>query len=374
MRPAGEKPRSARLLEGGLEFSRPVYECPRCRRSHAPLDAELGLGAHEQLGRLVRKKAAYAAAHGSFAGASRDLKHQAEIDVSPAEIARVAEQAGAALAERQDERDERWREPVSGDHVVAEPEIACERLVFESDATAVLTVEGEENKMVYVATAFDASARGEKTPGGRPFIAERRFAACAGDFEDFGPEMRALAHRMGARGAKKIAFLADGAPCLWKWAEENLPGAVMIQDPWHVFDRQSKLLDDLGETGDAKRARLDGWKETILAGRVGEVIEQLRGMKKGRRKDKKRKRIEEEIGYLEKGRPRMDYPRYREDGWPIGSGAIEATCKHLVKERFNLTGARWKRGRLKYVLALRLSIFNEEWESDWTSAALRSAA
>ena len=80
------------------------------------------------------------------------------------------------------------------------------------------------------------------------------------------------------------------------------------------------------------------------------------------------------MNYLENNRPRMDYARYKADGWPIGSGAIEGAFKDLVKRRFGLTGARWKRGRLMYVLALRLSIFNEEWDNDWLSGPLRPAA
>jgi len=185
--------------------------------------------------------------------------------------------------------------------------------VIEADATAVLTVKGEENKMVYVATAFDASARGEKQ-GGRPFLAERRYTASAENFEDFAPRILALAHRMGARKARQIAFLGDGASCLWNWAEQNLPPAtVMIQDPWHVFDRLSKLLDELGKKGEAKTARLGRWKGLILAGEAVEVIEELRQMRKGRR-GAKRKRIEEEIHYLENGRHRMEYARYRAEG------------------------------------------------------------
>ena len=68
----------------------------------------------------------------------------------------------------------------------------------------------------------------------------------------------------------------------------------------------------------------------------------------------------------------MDYPRFRAEGWMIGSGAVEGTCKHLVKERYNVTGARWKRSNIPYVLALRLSIFNGEWAGDWEQ--LREAA
>ena len=50
----------------------------------------------------------------------------------------------------------------------------------------------------------------------------------------------------------------------------------------------------------------------------------------------------------------------------IGSGAAEGCCKHLVKQRFGISGARWKRGRIAPVLALRLSIFNDQWDQDWS--------
>jgi len=337
------------------------------------LDLELGLGGHEALSHLVQKKVAYAAAQTSFGQAALDLVHQTGIEVSPAEVARIAKQAGTVLEACQREREEGWNEPISGDQRVVAPERRCERLVIEADATSALTVKGEEHKMIYVGTAFDASQRGVKDSSGRPYLAERRYGASAEDFEDFGARLRALAHRMGARGAREVAFLGDGAPCLWKWAEENLPGAVLIQDAWHVFDRLSTLLHDLaGRGSEAVRERLDKWKEKILESRVQEVLDELRERRRRCRR-KARRRLDEEIRYLETSRSRMDYARYRAAGWPIGSGAIEGGCKHLVKERFDRTGARWKRARLKYVLALRLSLFNDEWETDWATA-LRPAA
>jgi hypothetical protein len=373
LRPAGEKPRRARLVEGEVEFVRAVFECPRCRHSVAPLDLELGLGGHETLSHQVQKKVAYAAAQTSFGQASLDLAHQVGIEVSPAEVARIAKQVGAALEACQREREVGWNEPISGDHRVAPPERRCERLVIEADATSALTVKGEEHKMIYVGTAFEASQRGVKDASGRPYVAERRYGASAEDFEDFGARLRALAHRMGVRGAREVAFLGDGALCQWKWAEENLPGAALIQDLWHVLDRLSTLLHDLGgRRSEELCEQLERWKEKLLASRVQEVLDELRTWHRRSRR-KARRRLAEEIRYLETSRPRMDYARYRAAGWPIGSGAIEGGCKHLVKERFGRTGARWKRARLRYVLALRLSLFNDEWETDWATA-LRPAA
>jgi len=87
-----------------------------------------------------------------------------------------------------------------------------------------------------------------------------------------------------------------------------------------------------------------------------------------RRRGEKRERLRREIAYLKAGRHRMEYPRYRAAGWPTG-GAVEGACKHLVKERFGITGARWKRKDLPHVLALRTAQFNGDWHLLWTKAA-----
>jgi len=111
--------------------------------------------------------------------------------------------------------------------------------------------------------------------------------------------------------------------------------------------------------------RLEQWKQALLESRVGEVIQELRAEHK-RRRGAKRERLEKEIHYLEAGRARMDYAKYRQAGWPIGSGAVEATCKHLIKERFHRTGARWTRPNIAPIAALRVAIANDEWENVWT--------
>jgi len=48
--------------------------------------------------------------------------------------------------------------------------------------------------------------------------------------------------------------------------------------------------------------------------------------------------IEGEIQYLEKGRERMDYARYEREGLPIGSGAVEGTCKQPTSPKQPLFG------------------------------------
>jgi hypothetical protein len=275
----------------------------------------------------------------------------------------VVNEEGTRVARDQREREAHYMAPVDREHPAPKPEIQCKRLVLQADATCVLTVEDEDHKSVYCGVAFDADARGQKDQSGRRFITEKRYTASGGAMEDFGHRLKALAYRMGMRRAEATAFIADGARCLWRWAEDNLPkGTVLIQDFWHVFERLSQLAQDLyDEACEEKRTT---WKTQLREGRVDEIIAELRQERK-RRRAGVRKRLDEEITYLETGRERMDYARFEREGWPIGSGAVEATCKHLVKQRFCVTGAHWRRKNIPKLLALRQSIFNREWERDW---------
>lgn len=344
---------------------REVFQCRECKKSFAPLDRELSLPPGENLDRSVTRRVAFAGAFVSFDRGSMALEEMAGIRVSPSEFQRVANEEGERIAALQREEDERFHAPINPYEPIPEPRKRPEKLVIEADATCVLTVAGEENKSVYCGTTFSLEDRDEKN--GRPFLANRGYAASAENMEDFGFNLKALCWKSGMRYALETAFIGDGARCLWKWAEENLPvGTVFIQDFWHVLEHLANLAKDV--YGSAWNPVYGRWKKRLWEGRVRLILKDLRS-EKTRFRGKKRERIEEEITYLEAGRRRMDYPRYRKEGWPIGSGAVEGTCKHLVKERFNVTGAQWRRANIPNVLALRLSLFNEEWDRFWQEEA-----
>jgi hypothetical protein len=366
----GRRERRAKTLGGDVCFSRSVAECPACRRSVAAVDMELGLACGENLTRGVRRRVAYAAAVSSYSDAERMLRELSGLDVSRAECARVAEQEGKRLDESRRLREGRWLAPVRCEARVAEPQFECERLVLEADAACVLTVKGEEHKSVYSAVAFDAGARGCKQSSGRPYLSEKRYTASALDMDDFGGCLKALANRMGLRQAREVAFVADGAAALWKWADDNLPPeTVQIQDYWHVCEHLSHLAQELYGNGEHCTKTASAWRAALRESHVDQIIEQLKNEHK-RRRGAKRTRVEQEIKYLRNGRHRMDYARFEAQGWPIGSGAAEATCKHLVKQRMCVTGAHWRRDKIPPIIALRLAIFNDEWESNWDHLSL----
>jgi hypothetical protein len=50
--------------------------------------------------------------------------------------------------------------------------------------------------------------------------------------------------------------------------------------------------------------------------------------------------LRRERGYFRTNAHRMDYPRFRALGLPIGSGAVEGAAAHLVQQRLRRPGSR----------------------------------
>jgi len=354
------QPKRVVTVSGEIRFEREVLQCSECKRSFAPLDVALGVRPKGKWTPGVERKAAYAAAFSPYTEAADALRELADLTVSSTEVDRIGQKHGTALDAMQREAEASWRAPVDPLRPTPTPDISCERLVIEADAASVLTVKGEEHKSVYCGTVFSLDARGKS--GDRPFLSERLYTASAENMEDFSERLKALAWRGGMRGAQ-ACFVGDGARCLWKWAEENLPpDTVFIQDFWHVCEHLAGLAQLLFPND--WQSPFKRWKNQLRKGKIKNLLTTLRTLHPQRR-GKARQGLEKALTYLENGQHRMDYARYEKEGWLIGSGAIEGTCKHLVKTRFSVTGARWRRGNIHKILALRLAAFNNEWEEYW---------
>jgi hypothetical protein len=105
----------------------------------------------------------------------------------------------------------------------------------------------------------------------------------------------------------------------------------------------------------------------VLAGRAGIVAAAIRrkatyhGLDPG-----KRKPADAAAAYLLAKKPYLDYPTALAAGWPIATGVIEGACRHLVKDRMDLTGARWGLDGAEAILKLRTLISNGDFDQYWT--------
>ena len=68
--------------------------------------------------------------------------------------------------------------------------------------------------------------------------------------------------------------------------------------------------------------------------------------------------------YINNNIDKIDYPKYKEKGCFVGSGAIESANKVIVQRRLKQAGMRWGVPGAQAVLSLRAKVESQRWDSD----------
>jgi len=199
-----------------------------------------------------------------------------------------------------------------------------------------------------------AGCRGANTAG-----TEAREAAV----EAFLPLVWLQAERCGARVAKKMILLADGAAWNWRRADEMVPlgtPKVEILDIWHAGDKLGETARAVfGEATDGKRelAEAHGYLER---GQRRELADKLGGWRP-RTDAAGVAAIDGLLGYYGKHWSRMNYLELASEGYHIGSGTVESWCKQML-HRLDGSGMFWSDEGLDAVLNLRCESLMEAWQ------------
>jgi hypothetical protein len=69
--------------------------------------------------------------------------------------------------------------------------------------------------------------------------------------------------------------------------------------------------------------------------------------------------------YLLNHRHYLHYHHYLAAGFPIATGVIEGACRYLIKDRMDITGARWSLEGAEAVLRLRSLLVSGDWNDYW---------
>ena len=203
-----------------------------------------------------------------------------------------------------------------------------------------------------------------ESKSGRGELTERQVVGVRGNPEALGEVLWPRSCAMGAEH-RKVVILGDGAPWIWNLAEELFVDRVEILDWYHADENISRLArvvfgEGTDEAAQWRQSQLDRLAEDA----VDEVIEGLRFLKKRHRS--KRKAVNTLSGYLEKNKHRMKYRTFRENGYFIGSGAVESAVSHVMQQRMKRTGMRWRADGADSMLALRCVYRSTgAWDSFW---------
>ena len=149
-------------------------------------------------------------------------------------------------------------------------------------------------------------------------------------------------------------------------AKQYEVSVLLVIDFIHVLEYLWKAGHEQYEEGQ----ELENWvlerAERILNGEASLVAAAIRRsatMKKAEAEE--RKATDKCADYLVKHAKFMRYDICLKKGYPIATGVVEGACRHLVKDRMDLTGARWGLERAEAVLQLRALRASGDFDGYW---------
>jgi hypothetical protein len=369
----GFRARAALTLLGAVRLHRHYYHCPGCHRGTCPLDAALGLRAHD-LTPAADEVVCLAGVQASFAeAAEKILPKLANLRVSESTAERATEAAGLRLAQAQaagqtfgPKQPWAWHKDAEG-KTVAYVAVDATGVGMQGDEGAAA-----EGRMACVGMVYNpVPDRREQwaDPTGKRPAWQARYVAQLQPLAALAQPLRRQAGQVGMDRAERWVALSDGGSGPEDFLRDNF-GRVdaVILDFWHAAEYLGDLSKALFPGRDeAAEAWRGPWCHRLKHEGGAAVLEALRGLDlKGRPRPAQELR-DEVVSYFANQVHRMDYPRYLAKGWQIGSGPVESACKTVVNLRLKGAGMRWGEDGADALGHLRALFRSEhaQWEAFW---------
>lgn len=361
--------REAKILSvfDWVSYRRAYYICRRCHKGRSPLDQKLGLKPG-QVSAGLAELLGIAGIQTSFGEASQLVKRFLLIEVSENTIRKESQRYGQLQVDRETE----WiMESQDLDNLQQRQRVAQEhpeRLYGSMDGAHVpLKDEWNELKtgcwyQVKAIPDHQVSAHRRREVGEMEVLRAKHMSYYC-DLKkaaEFGKLMWATGCQRCADQAKEIVFVADGAAWIWNLVELYFPDAVQIVDWYHA----ESYLEPIAKEAFAQDAQAgEDWLQRVRTelweGQVEKVITACAHWIEHPRAGEFAKRA---VTYYTNNQQRMDYARFRQEGYMIGSGTVESACKQIVTQRLKRSGARWKESGALETAKARAAWLSGQWD------------
>lgn len=367
-----QRKRRLQGLVGDYSIKRAYFSCDLCQRGVAPLDERLGIGAGA-LSPGLERVACRLGIEDSFEEAADALLETLRIELPDETERRVTEgigqvaesEAQAAIALAQAGRD-----PLPKTAVEANSSV----LLVEVDGTMVHEVDGQWHEAkVGLAAPLGPKLRSDEKVG-RATLAMGRPSYCVG-FESaelfwYRVYVEACRRGLGTALVTLVVVLGDGAEWIWCYAKGFLAVAgvkvIEIVDIFHAFEHLEVVADAMfGQGSEAAKLWVGPLKRRLEAEGVTPILTALGALKSDDAKASEE--VRKALGYFTDNAARMDYPLFVGLQLPIGSGAVESSCRTVIQEREKGAGMRWTATGAQEVASLRAVYKSGRWRGFWRS-------
>ena len=378
----GKKPRSIRSVLGIIELTeRQYYRCDTCGSSRYLGDDLKGMSDFSQ---LAEERIAYVGIDEAYEKGSKTLHRLGIMEVAGSTIRNVCLRLGRRLKKKNDQEMLKQYEPngVKLEETPTRMAIGVDGVMMgrideqhrerKSEKKGAVPGKGKLKHFFHEVKTLVMFTFDEKGQSLR-----KTFYTTQERIDEFRDQVSLEAHRRQAQAAELLVFLGDGAAWVWKTASIVFPKAIHILDWYHAMEH----IWAVGRVRFKNNEKeLWAWVKTREAelwdGQVEKVTEAIRAisiqlgqpdpkLSESARASDPRWIAHRNIHYFEENAARMDYPRYRAQNLPIGSGVVESACKHVVADRMKGSGMRWDQEGAESVLNLRCEDLNGRWDQLW---------
>jgi hypothetical protein len=192
------------------------------------------------------------------------------------------------------------------------------------------------------------------------------YFASADKAEQFSDKAIVEWQRRGGENAAQVVAVNDGAAWIQSFIDYHCPQAIRVID----FAHAQAYVATVGKA--VYGADSETFKQWYakMSKQLGQkapqrTLNDLRFLWTQNQTHPEADEIEHAIRYLERREAMIDYPHFRRNGIPIGSGMVESGHKVVVQRRMKQAGMRWAEENLNPMLALRMAICNKRWASSW---------
>jgi hypothetical protein len=179
----------------------------------------------------------------------------------------------------------------------------------------------------------------------------------------FGQLLWAEAQARGWQAVYDTQVLGDGAPWIWRLADEHFFDSRQTLDWSHASTHLHAAAQLIYPQDETKAQRWYHQAETTLfqghADRLAEAMRQHATAQTG-----PAQALRTEANYFETHKRRMPYLELREEGYLLGSGMVESGAKQF-KARFTGPGMRWSRPGLERLIPIRAAIMSHQFDPLW---------
>jgi hypothetical protein len=282
------------------------------------------------------------------------------ITVSSGTSRRYTEEAGAAYIELQNQAVERLeREKPSAPS-------GAEKMQVSVDGAMVPLVKGEwaEVKTLVIGEVQPAVKEKEAWVVHTRELSYFSRLACA---EEFQRQALVEMYQRGVENAGQVGAIQDGADWEQGFIDYHCPNAVRILDFAHAGEHLSQVGQFLhGENTPQAQQWLGERLHQLKEEGPTPILTELKGLAQ---QHPQAAQITTHLAYLEKRQAQLQYPQFRAQGWPIGSGIVESGNKLVVEARLKGAGMHWARSHVNPMLAIRNIICSDRWKQEWPKIA-----